>query len=442
MKKPFTLISTFLVLLSISSCVEDVDNTRSSGLYSASASEFTTLDIYDLGSTNEVELSIAKAGLEDNGGTVTFSVEENLLDSVNNINGTSYKLLPSECYTLENATFSVAPGGDRRVIGGKLIYDPHKIYEFCGFENVKYVLPLHVSSTGTPMNPDRTNVLYAFNIKKATINLTSAGGDFEVKDGTTSSPMTLSTEVKFNNEWDLTTSFGVRSQEFVDEYNTTNSTFFIPLPTEAYTVPELTIAKGKQAASATIDLKAASLSPGNYILPLSINGLSGQGDASISFNPEEVTIFSITKLGTAIDRSNWKISASTEEKTGEGAGNGCAEQMIDGNKNTFWHSQWQGGEVPPPYEIILDMGKVNVVSQLGLIARQNSVTKMNLEIYAGNDGSTWNLIGKYHFDGNTKTEQYVPVKACKTRYLRLYIPTLDGATVGHMAELYIYGTDK
>ncbi len=442
MKKPFILTQTVLMLLCISSCVEDIDDARSSGLYSASASGFTTLDIYDLGSTNEVELSIAKAGLEDNGGTVTFSVEKSLLDSVNNINGTSYQLLPAECYTLENATFSVTPGEDRRVNGGKLIYDPHKIYEFCGFENVKFVLPLQVSSTGTPMNPARNSVLYAFNIRKATVRLTSIGGDFEVKDGATEAPLTLSTEVKFNNEWDLTTSFKVCDQEFVDEYNISNSTFFIPLPPDAYTLPDLTIAQGKQAASATVDLKAASLSPGNYILPVIINALSGQGDASISFNSEETTIFRITKLGTAIDRSNWEISANTEEKSGEGAGNGCAEQMIDGNKNTFWHSQWQGGEVPPPYEIILDMRKMNVVSQLGLIARQNSVTKMNMEIYAGNDGSTWNLIGKYHFDGNTKTEQYVPVKACEARYLRLYIPTLEGATVGHMAELYVYGTDK
>lgn len=436
------LTSAFLMLLSISSCVEDVDDTRSSGLYSASASGFTTLDIYDLGSTNEVELSVAKAGLEDNGGTVTFSVEESLLDSVNNINGTSYQILPSECYTLENATYSITPSGDRRVIGGKLIYDPHKIYEFCGFENVKYVLPLHVTSTGTPMNPDRTNVFYAFNIKKATVSLTSTGGDFEVKNGAIGSPMTLSTEVKFNNQWDLTTNFIVRGQEFVDEYNTANSTFFIPLPANTYTLTDLTIAKGKQAASSAIDLKAETLSPGNYILPISISGLSGQGDASISYNTNETTLFCITKLGTSINRSSWKISANTEEKTGEGTGNGCAEQMIDGNKNSFWHSQWQGGEVVPPYEIILDMGKVNVVSQLGLIARQNSVTKMNMEIYAGDDGSTWNLIGKYHFDGNTKTEQYVSVKACETRYLRLYIPTLDGSTVGHMAELYVYGTDK
>ena len=82
------------------------------------------------------------------------------------------------------------------------------------------------------------------------------------------------------------------------------------------------------------------------------------------------------------------------------------------------------------------MGKENSVSQLGLIARQNALTSMNLEIYAGNDGETWNLIGKYFFDGIIKTEQMVPVKTCEARWLRIYIPSLGtGSTVGHLPEL-------
>ena len=40
-------------------------------------------------------------------------------------------------------------------------------------------------------------------------------------------------------------------------------------------------------------------------------------------------------------------------------------------------------------------------------------------------------------------EQMVPVKACDARWIRLYIPTLgSGSSVGHLAEIYVYGTDK
>lgn len=216
MKKCFELTPCLLAFLCITSCVEDVDNERSKGMFSASQSGFSTIEVYDLGPLNKIDLSIAKAGLEDTGGTVTFSVEQSLLDSLNNADGTSYQLLPPECYTIENATYSVSPGGDRRVTGGSLVYDPHKIYNLCGFDELKYVLPLRVSSTGTPMNSDRTATLYGFIVKEAIVRLASTGGDFVVEGGTTTSPMNLDTEISFENEWDLTTSFATKGADYVD----------------------------------------------------------------------------------------------------------------------------------------------------------------------------------------------------------------------------------
>ena len=193
-------------------------------MFSASQSGFSTIEVYDLGPLNKIDLSIAKAGLEDAGGTVTFSVEQSLLDSLNNADGTSYQLLPPECYTIENATYSVSPGGDRRVTGGSLVYDPHKIYNLCGFDELKYVLPLRVSSTGTPMNSDRTAALYGFIVKEAIVRLASTGGDFVIEGGTTTSPMNLDTEISFENEWDLTTSFAAKGADYVDNYNSANPT--------------------------------------------------------------------------------------------------------------------------------------------------------------------------------------------------------------------------
>ena len=76
MKKCFELTPCLLAFLCITSCVEDVDNERSKGMFSASQSGFSTIEVYDLGPLNKIDLSIAKAGLEDTGGTVTFSVEQ------------------------------------------------------------------------------------------------------------------------------------------------------------------------------------------------------------------------------------------------------------------------------------------------------------------------------------------------------------------------------
>ena len=297
------------------------------------------------------------------------------------------------------------------------------------------------------MNSDRTATLYGFIVKEAIVRLASTGGDFVVEGGTTTSPMNLDTEISFENEWDLTTSFATKGADYVDNYNSANSTYYIPLPSDFYTLPDVTIAKGKTTGGSAISLLGETLPPGNYLLPVSLGGLSGQGDASINIDKETVANYFVIKQGGPINRDHWTVTANTEEKTGEVSAayphNGQTISLIDGEINTFWHSKWQGGEVAPPYEIILDMGKENSVSQLGLIARQNALTSMNLEIYAGDDGETWNLIGKYFFDGSIKTEQMVPVKACDTRWIRIYIPTLgSGSSVGHLAEIYVYGTDK
>ena len=153
--------------------------------------------------------------------------------------------------------------------------------------------------------------------------------------------------------------------------------------------------QGKDNGSSAISLLGETLPPGNYLLPVSLGGLSGQGDASINIDKETVANYFVIKQGGPINRDHWTVTANTEEKTGEVSAayphNGQTISLIDGEINTFWHSKWQGGEVAPPYEIILDMGKENSVSQLGLIARQNALTSMNLEIYAGDDGETWTL---------------------------------------------------
>lgn len=50
MKKCFELTPCLLAFLCITSCVEDVDNERSKGMFSASQSGFSTIEVYDLAS--------------------------------------------------------------------------------------------------------------------------------------------------------------------------------------------------------------------------------------------------------------------------------------------------------------------------------------------------------------------------------------------------------
>ena len=73
--------------------------------------------------------------------------------------------------------------------------------------------------------------------------------------------MNLDTEISFENEWDLTTSFATKGADYVDNYNSANSTYYIPLPSDFYTLPDVTIAKGKTTGGSAISLLGETLPP-------------------------------------------------------------------------------------------------------------------------------------------------------------------------------------
>lgn len=94
MTKHFKLTSCLLMSLCAVGCMEEVDNDRVAGMLSVGQSGLTTLEVYDLGKKQSLDITISKGGLVDNGGSVTFTVDTELLDSLNIATGASYKMLP------------------------------------------------------------------------------------------------------------------------------------------------------------------------------------------------------------------------------------------------------------------------------------------------------------------------------------------------------------
>lgn len=449
MKKNLISVVSFLLMLLNISCINEFTE-RVEGLLSAPQSGFAIVNAYDLGSKYEINLSVAKGGLQEQSCIVTYTMDPTILDSLNTVGGTSYQLLPTECYTLENTSYTVETGGERLTGSGKLIYDPVQISKLSGFNNVKYALPFRISAIGMPVNPSKSVVVYGFNIKEAKVDFEAKEEDVVLADNM--KPLSFTAFIDFENLWDLKLTVASKNEAWVDNYNKSNKSYFTLLPAKAYTIGDATIAKGKNTGNGEVNLKIAEISPGNYLLPVALNALSGQGNANISINTDKVALFKISKNGNKIDSKGWTAEANTVEATGELAGGGLAEHLIDGNKETYWHSQWQPSKASPPYIVTIDMAKTNSVSQIGLLPRQKeeAITTMNMEVEASLDKEHWDPIGKYTLnrkkdDGSLviplKDEQLVAVKACDARYIRLIMNSTTSG-VGHMAEVYVYGTDK
>ena len=79
------------------------------------------------------------------------------------------------------------------------------------------------------------------------------------------------------------------------------------------------------------------------------------------------------KLPTAIDRSQWKVTASTEHTEGE---DGRASNVIDGNVSTYWHSKYGtgAGSYTAGHWLQFDLGKSTEFKSFSYTPRQNSET--------------------------------------------------------------------
>jgi hypothetical protein len=160
-------------------------------------------------------------------------------------------------------------------------------------------------------------------------------------------------------------------------------------------------------------------------------------------NKPEAIFFKDNSTAGKADRATWTGTASSEELVGEGSVNGRVTALLDGNYNSFWHSQWAGATPPYPHWILLDMKTAIKAVTIDVTARQNNangMTKFSLE--GSTDGTTWvnlkNGGGVFTFDPANKSPQSYPVSSANAiRYLKLTM-TEGKAASSHLAEIEVY----
>lgn len=229
-----------------------------------------------------------------------------------------------------------------------------------------------------------------------------------------------------------------------DSINVIRGNSALPLyqkfPTDAYNIDrtDLTIPKG-EVSSELVNVKYFSKkfdTEKDYLLPISITDVSGY-----SINPTVKTILIVVPklVDRAATRGKWKVTASTEELSGEGATNGHVAAVIDGDINTFWHSSWSTQEPPFPHWLAFDMIDSTYVTKIALTPRQNNsngFTKFKLE--ASVDGTTWTVIGdNLVFNPALKQAQEYPVEHNWYKHIKLTM--LEGKQKStHLAEFAVY----
>ncbi len=74
--------------------------------------------------------------------------------------------------------------------------------------------------------------------------------------------------------------------------------------------------------------------------------------------------------GREIPREDWKVAYADSEEVD--ADDGRADNVFDLQPTTFWHTQWEGAQPAHPHRLVLDLGKVQTVTGLRYLPRQDS----------------------------------------------------------------------
>lgn len=118
------------------------------------------------------------------------------------------------------------------------------------------------------------------------------------------------------------------------------------------------------------------------------------------------------KFPVIIDRKNWEIIFVTTEV----AGSYPAKAIIDGNINSFWHSNWNV-QPPFPYLIVIDMKDEALLSMVDIYRRVGNTDSKSLKIYVSKDNQNWISCGSFTFGGPSMICQFE--KPVSGRYLKL-----------------------
>jgi hypothetical protein len=131
---------------------------------------------------------------------------------------------------------------------------------------------------------------------------------------------------------------------------------------------------------------------------------------------------------STLPKDAWSIESVSDEEPTENSGTGnsqVAENVIDNDFDTFWHSRYSDGEVPHPHTITVDMGAMREADGFQFVQREAispGAKRVRLERFTlevSDDGSNWDELGTYTLDSTGLPQQIALSESRSFRYFRV-----------------------
>ena len=142
-----------------------------------------------------------------------------------------------------------------------------------------------------------------------------------------------------------------------------------------------------------------------------------------------------------VDKSGWKVI----HKSSEQGGNEKADNAIDGNPSTIWHTQYNPTTPTHPHEIVVDMAQEYIVTSFIYQGRGDMVNGRikDYELYFSNNPNSWSTpTAKGQFQNNGSEQKVKLATSVKARYFKLVaLSEVIGNPWASAAELGIEATN-
>lgn len=149
-----------------------------------------------------------------------------------------------------------------------------------------------------------------------------------------------------------------------------------------------------------------------------------------------------TTIPDTIPQTEWTLKHVDSEELNEEYR--PATHAFDGDRNTFWHTEWGADEPDHPHEIQIDLGRIYDIDGFRYLPRQDMSNGRikDYQFYVSMDGYKWGTPISGRFNTDT-TEKEVPFTTKTGRYIRLVaLNEIKGKAWTTVAELNVIGTES
>lgn len=398
------------------------------------------LTLYNTDEDNTYSFSLIKAGSDPTlsaKADITVMTQEEVDEQYSDLEGVNYQVISPSAYSLDKSQLEFSAEDSYKLVN--LSLKPREVMAaIASNPNAIWVLPLYVSSENDSINATKNQLFLQL---KEVITPTIGFKDsyVNVKAYTYGLVSKISEKVPFkldtNNKWDIECEFVV-DNEYITQYNNTNGTVFQILPENSYSfASSMPLPNGTTETTLLVEVKGSQLQPGDYMLPIRIKNVS-QFEIS---STNAIYPMAIRIMGEQLDRTEWTAEANTEELVGEVQNNsGPVECLLDGNLQTFWHSQWQNGSHALPHEVIIDVQKECTFTQFALVQREGSNYVKAGNFQVSSDKAHWETVGDFSMKQESGAQVF-GVTPTKGRYFKILITESYNGNNSALAEVYAYG---